>query len=111
MLRRSTLKCVQDWDHDCGRAPLLLGPLTVVLMMSSSLELLLAAQRADRVAEVGLDAVRLLEALAQQSLDERPVLATTCRGEVDLEPGCELGVFRQRGDVDDLLDPRDGDLV
>jgi hypothetical protein len=42
----------------------LLGPLTVVLMMSSSLELLLAAQRADRVAEVGLDAVRLLEALA-----------------------------------------------
>ena len=42
----------------------MLGPFTVVLMLSSSLELLLAAQRADRGAEVGLDAVGLLEALA-----------------------------------------------
>ena len=45
------------------------------------------SQLSDRGAEVCLDAVRLLEAVGEQELDERSVLRAPCGSEIRREPG------------------------
>src|SRR5262249_45278074 len=73
--------------------------------------LLVLAQASDSRAEIGFDAVGLLQTVLEQQLHERPVLGAPSRGEVRRETGAELLVRGERGHIEQLLDARHGALV